>query len=397
MKERSYKLSLRLALVGALLWAPVLEAKQQVQFAGVAFVGGKADAATTMPYVTQLLGGEEFQYASKKLASNITRIEREDLQFLVSGEGGVSVSSGGAIATALAISAETFRDNRTSIENTVKLSIRAQILTFDFTSKRIISAFPIYSATVKAYSDDIDMDALRRDLVLQTLIENAEDPGKSIFDKALERLRVLQFKSGWNVNLQVRNVAIKPPAAAILEANAIPTTAYKRWLAASFSAGVADVHGVPVLPYTQDQALNQMRLRFDEGDEINFSLPPVDFAVDLVARGFGTKVLASSAATVTKTHGVGMEVHFSDVAFNEKYFAENMQMGRVVQYNKNTQVSEWPIYEEVQLVLINELMAQLENPQKKWIDRHVKGKRRVKDVAKTMKSVNTDIIQKIRE
>jgi hypothetical protein len=74
-----------------------------------------------------------------------------------------------------------------------------------------------------------------------------------------------------------------------------------------------------------------------------------------------------------------------------------MQMGRVVQYNKNTQVSEWPIYEEVQLVLINELMAQLENPQKKWIDRHVKGKRRVKDVAKTMKSVNTDIIQKIRE
>jgi hypothetical protein len=392
----SCRLSLGFALLGSLLFATDLEAKQRVQFAGVAFVGGKADAAATMPYVTQLIGRSEFQSSSKKLAQEIIQIDREDLRFLVSGEGGASVDSGGAIATALAISAESFRDNRTSLGNTMKLSIRAQILTFDFSSNRIISAFPIYSASVKIYNDNTDMEALREDLVIKTLVANPEDPGKSIFDKAREKLRILQFNKGWNVNLQVRNVTINPPAVAILKANDIPERTYKRWLAASFSSGVSDVHEVPVLPYTQGQAVNEMRLRFDEGNEISFSLPPADFAVDLVARGFGTKVLGSSTATITKTHGVGMEVHFSDVAFNEKYFSENIQMGRVVKYNNKTQVSEWPIYEEVQLVLINELMSQMDSPQKKWVERHVKGKRKFRDVAKKMRAVSSEIIERIK-
>jgi len=92
-----------------------------------------------------------------------------------------------------------------------------------------------------------------------------------------------------------------------------------------------------------------------------------------------------------------MEVHFSDVAFNEKYFSENMQMGRVVTYNKKTQVGEWPIYEEVQLVLINELMSQMDSPQKKWVERHVKGKRKFRDVAKKMRAVRSEIIERIKE
>ena len=214
-------------MLSSLFFATDLEAKQRVQFAGVAFVGGKADAAATMPYVTQLIGRSEFQSSSKKLAQEIIQIDREDLRFLVSGEGGASVDSGGAIATALAISAESFRDNRTSLKNTMKLSIRAQILTFDFSSKRIISAFPIYSASVKIYNDNTDMEALREDLVIKTLVANPEDPGKSIFDKAREKLGDLQLNKGWNVNLQVRNVTINPPAVAILKKNNISEKTYK--------------------------------------------------------------------------------------------------------------------------------------------------------------------------
>ena len=55
----SYRLSLVFAMLGSLFFATDLEAKQRVQFAGVAFVGGKADAAATMPYVTQLIGRSE--------------------------------------------------------------------------------------------------------------------------------------------------------------------------------------------------------------------------------------------------------------------------------------------------------------------------------------------------
>jgi len=392
----THKVRLGVTLVLSLLMSVDLEAKQGVQFAGIAFVGGKADSEATMPYITTALAGSGLLMANQKLLAAVSQINREDIVFLTGGEGAASVNSGGALATALAISAESFRDNRTSIENTMKLSIRAQILTFDFTNKRIISAFPVYSATVKIYDDTTDMEALRLELVMKTLIGNEEDPGKSVFDKAAEKLQSLTFKEGWNVNLQVRTITINPPAAVILAANAIPERAYKRWFAASFSSAISDFHDIPVLPYTQGQAVNAMRLRFDEGNDISFSLPPPDFVVDLVARGFATKVLGSTTATITKSHGVGMEVGFVDAAFNNTYFSENMQMGRVVEYNKKTQVSEWPIYEEVQLVLISELMAQLVGPEKKWVGRHIKSKRKFKEISKKMKSVDKQIIQEIK-
>ena len=91
-----------------------------------------------------------------------------------------------------------------------------------------------------------------------------------------------------------------------------------------------------------------------------------------------------------------MEVHFSDVAFKKRLYAENMQMGRVVRYSKDSQVAEWPLYEEVQLVLITEFMAQLVKPDKKWVGRHIKSKSKFREIAKKMQTVNIKIIQEIK-
>jgi len=391
----AHNYSLAAAFLVCFFAATALQAKQNVQFAGIAFVGGLKDAEVTMPYVTKVLSDSKIRIANTELMKIVSKVDREDLVFLTGGEGGGSINSGSALATAVAISAESFRDNRTSFGNTLKLSLRAQILTFDFTNKRVISSFPVYSASVKSYNETTDMAALREELVVKTLINNDEDPGKSIFDKVGKKLETLKFKEGWKVYVQVRDVTVNPPAEEILKANNIPVDAYKSWLAAAFSSGLSDFHDIPVLPYTKGQALGAMRLRFDEGNDVSFSLPPADFAVDLVARGFGTKELGSTSATTTKTHGVGMEVGFSDVALGS-LFSENMQMGRVVQYSKDAQVGEWPIYEEVQLVLITEFMGQLVKPDKKWMDRHLKTKSKYKEIVKQMKTIDKNIIQIIK-
>ncbi|MDA9050454.1 hypothetical protein N9K35_05815 [Pseudomonadales bacterium] len=376
--------------------ATALQAKQNVQFLGIAFVGGLKDAKVTMPYVTKVLNESIRSNANTELLKIVSNVDREDLVFLTGGEGGGSVNSGSALATAVAISAESFRDNRTSSGNTLKLSLRAQILTFDFTNKRVISAFPVYSAAVRSYDDTTDMEALREQLVLETLIKNDEDPGKSIFDLVGKKLQSLTFKEGWNINLKVRDVTVNPTAEAILKINNIPVDAYKNWLAASFASSLSDFHDIPVLPYTQGEAVSKMRLLFDERNDVSFSLPPADFVVNLVARGFVTKELDSTPKTTTKTHIVGMEVHFSDVAFKKRLYAENMQMGRVVRYSKDSQVAEWPLYEEVQLVLITEFMAQLVKPDKKWVSRHIKSKSKFREIAKKMQTVNIKIIQEIK-
>ena len=52
--------------------------------------------------------------------------------------------------------------------------------------------------------------------------------------------------------------------------------------------------------------------------------------------------------------------------------------------------------QEVQLVLISELMAQLVGPEKKWVGRHIKSKRKFKEISKKMKSVDKQIIQEIK-
>lgn len=105
----THKVRLGVTLVLSLLMSVDLEAKQGVQFAGIAFVGGKADSEATMPYITTALAGSGLLMANQKLLAAVSQINREDIVFLTGGEGAASVNSGGALATALAISAESFR------------------------------------------------------------------------------------------------------------------------------------------------------------------------------------------------------------------------------------------------------------------------------------------------
>jgi len=385
-------LFLMLFLIAFLFSVPAFS--QNVQFAGLVFVGSEEDTEKTMPVTKRLLNERGLESVNRELIGLLNSVQRPDIQFVF---GGGSVNSGRAFATALAINSETFSSDRTSRGGKLSVDLKAQILTFDFSSKRIISAFPLDVMYYEVFEDGADLDELKRLILAKALFLDAGAPtGASLFELFTKRLETFEFKEGWNANLQVKKVVLAENARKAVAARGYPEDAYENWVATSFASALSQVHGIPVLPFTRGQALNEMRLRFDEGNEIGFTFPPADFGVELTVTGFGTKVVKETEARVFKSHGVGLAVKFFDPNFNEVYLDENLLMSRVEQYSKGSKREEWPIYEDLERVLMNEINEQIDKPDKKWIDEHVRGDKKAKVVTKQLIEVQKRIISEIK-
>ncbi len=363
-----------------------------IRFAGIGFVGNAADASERLPVLSEILSKDRLTELNQMLYQMVQAANPTGLR--ITADLGDS-RSGSAIAMALALENEQLVLNRFSSEidgSGGKSAIFAQLLVFDLGQSRLLTIVPLYAQKANFHAGTWD-PAVGRAWIEDLLYR---DPSENIFAKFVEVLRNLQVNQTWGANIQVKSVNLGEHALGEIQRYQIKPDEYKRWLAAVFGAELSAALRVPVLPYSAGQAIaSAIPLRFSNADAVNFSLPPADFEIDLTARGYAQKETGFSERTRNLSHVAAFGVKIRDAAFSKEYLNMPFQIVRAEVYNKDTEVNNWVIYEELSTVIIKDFVRQIESPRSEWLKKHVVH-RRVGESKKQLETVNEYIVEEIR-
>ena len=366
---------------------------QTILWAGIAFRGNVADTAELLPMTKSVVDEVGLPKLNALAWEGVQRVQRSDVRFSQAmGES----TSGNAIALALALDFEQFQESVVRGNVCAFGRLWAQILVFDFSEKKLIGAFPLRVETPNSCERDLTTfpEEKKLALVRQLLFEHSE---KSILAQFERQLADQQFNAGWQANIKVVDVALGKHTKAMLESSAWSEAAYRRWLAATFAAAMSDQQRIPVLPYSLGGAIaGAMPLRFSGSEAFDISLPPEDYAIKLNARGYAEKVLDESKSRVVKSHIFSLGVDFYDPDFGDHYLNENMNIARTGQYAKTDVIDQVQIYEEITSVLVSDFLSQFPNPNKAWVQKHVKSKAKWKALKKSFVTVDKEIFANIR-
>jgi len=366
---------------------------QTILWAGIAFRGNVADTAELLPMTKSVVDEVGLPKLNALAWEGVQRVQRSDVRFSQAmGES----TSGNAIALALALDFEQFQESVVRGNVCAFGRLWAQILVFDFSEKKLIGAFPLRVETPNSCERDLTTfpEEKKLALVRQLLFEHSE---KSILAQFERQLADQQFNAGWQANIKVVDVALGKHTKAMLESSAWSEAAYRRWLAATFAAAMSDQQRIPVLPYSLGGAIaGAMPLRFSDSEAFDISLPPEDYAIKLNARGYAEKVLDESKSRVVKSHIFSLGVDFYDPDFGDHYLNENMNIARTGQYAKTDVIDQVQIYEEITSVLVSDFLSQFPNPNKAWVQKHVKSKAKWKALKKSFVTVDKEIFANIR-
>ena len=263
------------------LLPPIAHGQQrEIAFAGFAYTGTASTRQERFPlsarYEASLLSTG--QSATKRIAALIAASPPKGFAMV----GGIDDLKGRdqAIVTALVVTNETSSVEQFGPIYKVLVLIRAQALFFDFKSQTVLRAYPFSFAYVDALNHAPSNDEVFENI--QRVYEGAESkPG--IFARYTSILANAALPSSVPRFLQITEAVISPevleqlPAA--FKAN---TTSAQTWLADLVSEAISSRAAVPILPYAQGYAVNNvMALSVSDGDVYNLTLPKPDYAISV--------------------------------------------------------------------------------------------------------------------
>tara|TARA_A100001011_G_C13772124_1_gene619618 strand:+ start:40 stop:510 length:471 start_codon:yes stop_codon:yes gene_type:complete len=154
---------------------------------------------------------------------------------------------------------------------------------------------------------------------------------------------------------------------------------------------------IPVLPYVKSQAIqSSMTLKFFETDLMNFKIPEASFHIDLTLRGFGSKILEETNRTKVVSYISGVQVQIIDIDFDASRMKQKFQAGNVKRLTSDMTENLWHEYELSLLSLLDQIVIQIDKPDKKWVEKRTTGKSKTRDIVKSLKNVKKQVIDQVR-
>lgn len=397
--RRKYSL-LGAALLSALL-AQVANAQanpQTIYWAGVSFAGNASEIEQSNPYLFKFVNETGLSRLNTLAWEKLQSLERANIE-LVTDLG--RSTSGDAIAMTLALDFEVVNSVYYSRVNQVcaYVSVYAQLMTFDMTDRRLISAFPLSS---KLPGDcELDTDTLSERKGLEWIESAVVGHERSLLNALPARLETLPLSRGWLANIKVEDIALGSTVITEIEKVGLTEGAYKRWLAAQVAARMSSSVHIPVLPYTLGQAIGgAIPLRFKDSQAFNIALPPADFKIDLKARGYGKKELDQSSKRVANRYFFSLGIAFRDPMLGDTFFDETLMHRLDTQESKEDETPDWERYERQTIVLLADFFQQFPTPDRKWAQGHIPGLDKKtttwKSLKKSFAAVEQDVFDEMR-
>ena len=394
----------RLALLGLALAAGT-KAEEFIPFSGIAFTSELGFARESMPYTFSLIGnfdtdtGRAF-FKSLSLAADGKTLKNGDA---LSSQKENSLDRGQALAIALAIENEKMNETLLNpTEYQLAFNLDAKILAFNFSEKSIVSSHPIRLTLVNS----LPRKPTQKDRQQLARIMFFGDPDKRWFDDLAEAYLIQNFlktigeieiRPAWRSQIRIKTIGLSPLTEKILKEHDQENDYIRQLIASSLSSSLSTRLGIPVLPYIKSDAIqNSMTLKFMETDLMNFRIPEANFHLDVRVRGFGSKTLKETARTRVVSYISGVEVEVTDKDFEVVRMSHKFQAGNVKRLSVNMENDLWHEYEQSILALLDQIVSQVEKPDKKWAEEHAAGNAKARDIVKTFKNVKTKVIDQIR-
>jgi len=358
-----------------------------------------------MPYTFSTIGNED-SIKSATFRKNL-RKKAEGKQL----KNGVSLSvnsqnrlkRGQALAVALAIERERMLETKLSDdEYQLSFDIDATILTFNFDEKAIVSSHPIRLTLLTSLPKkptENDRSKLANIMFFgDARKEWFEDLGDSyLINEFIKVVQSTEIRGAWRSHLRVKNIELSPQAEQVLDDLDQDPEFIRQLIASSISSSMSTRLKIPVLPYVKSQAIqSSMTLKFFETDLMNFKIPEPSFHIDLTVRGFGSKTLKKTKRTRIVSYISGVQVDVIDIDFDASRMKQKFQAGNVKRLTADMSENLWHEYELSLLSLLDQIVTQIDKPDKKWVEKRTSGNSKTRDIVRSLKNVKKQVIDQVR-
>ena len=364
----------------------VLAEKQTLYYAGFAYLADCDEVADRYKYANKAIGKENgcgpADFVEAPYAKTLSEINSSSSSVNLTVNLGDS-QSGDAISLAIGLDGENVSVYQLRDRYVVHYDLTAQILTFDFTNKEIVGAYPVFIR----FGDLLDEPPTeeQRVAVFKKMLLD-QDFGANLIDEFVRVAKNIRPQQRGSLYFKVGDVNLAPRALEYLDSQNKNPEVYKTWVAQAFSKAFSSRLNMPVLPYTKGQAIGaKMALQFSDGLASNFDVPPASYLAEITIRGMIKKTLGENDYLRKLSYIIGLGLKFEQPDMNEVYLSQNFQKGRVRDISKEQgEPNSWAEFEESLSVLFDQVAEQVEKKEKKWIKDHTPKNADVKSARKEL-------------
>ncbi|MGH8273965.1 MAG: hypothetical protein ACRES9_06890 [Gammaproteobacteria bacterium] len=335
-------------------------------FAGFALRGAAVSTSARFPYTLALLkklNANGMDTIDAAIRSRLNHFHSSKLNLNLDGLGNIKM--GQSIAVAFTLNRET--TGRGKIGDVYKLYIQLSgaVLFFDFREMSVIATYPVSVEYVDAFDKPPSPAEVQRDIRDMYF----GDIKVNLLDDYIKTLASATLRRRYGNRLRVTSVNIAPSALAKMDPSLRRTPSDAReFVAEAFGQALSSNQHVALLPYKKDQAIgNKMALRFANGNVYTLSIPQTDYALIVNVKNFRRIQYEKKSFATGWVYATYATVKLYEPLSGHVYLDSKFRDGvaKIIPENE-TNVINWPVYQEALLRLFNDVTTAFSDPDSPW-------------------------------
>ena len=346
----------------------------QVYYAGFSFLGDKKGQFNGMPLTTQLLQEKinNIDAISYVITDNLKKTNPKNFKLNFSM---ADLEKGESIIMSIGIVKESHTEEYNTFSRVYNNNIELflQILFYDFKERKLIAAIPIYGelnfiTEIKATNMD-KLKYLKQFYFNELINQQGQKIGVSSEIKRI--LENFELKEKYSNRIGVTNVYVEDSAKKEIPEYILKNIDnFKTALAQNFSASLAFLQGVAVVPYIEGVAIGGlMKQKFVNSAEIyNIQLPNPDFYIEIGISNFKKGLAETSDISELWQYGSAINFKIFEPLLNKEYLNDRLRRVTNIQRAKGTEIDHWGKFYFNNQMLFQEFIMNISNQDRTWME-----------------------------
>ncbi|MET0265924.1 MAG: hypothetical protein ABW202_09925, partial [Duganella sp.] len=245
------------------------------------------------------------------------------------------------------------------------VSLRADVLIFDYKSKTVVRSYPIsvvmFDATAQPPTS-VMIEGYVKDLLLR-------EDGGGLLTQFTRRLSAATLPKPGTRTIQVKRAELTPEAMAVMPAGIRDNPALAgQMISDAFGSILAAKAGVSLLPTGMGHAMGAMSFRLDNGDALDLKIGEGDYLFEVKLNKFARIKSGENNVGASYVYGVYGHLRFYEPALNTEFLNTDLKNGEVKIVPANqVDLDDFPAYEAAIRGLFLKFSDALVQPESKWL------------------------------
>lgn len=342
---------------------------QVITFAGFSFAGDYSTISERFPNAArvdlELKSQVDGQSLSRLVIERAYAAEHPSLEYAPRDTLTNLKSADQALMAVLLLNGETVSTEHIGDYYKTFVSLRADVLIFDYKSKSVVRSYPIsvvvFDATAQPPTPAA-IEAYVKNLMLR-------EDGGGLLTQFTRRLSAASLPRPGTRTMQVRRAQIAPEAMTVMPVAIRDNPALAgQMISDAFGSILAAKLGVSLLPTGLGHALGTMSFRLDNGDALDLKVGEGDYLFDVKLNKFAKIKSGENNVGASYVYGVYGNIRFFEPALNMDFVNTDLKNGEVKVVPANQRdLDDFPAYEAAIRGLFLKFADALVQPESKWI------------------------------